>query len=185
MDKRILNLDNYTKKGHVSPFKGRKHTIEARRKVSLSLIGKPGRNTGSHWKDTEETKLKKSLAKKGKLPKNFAEFNKLDRKWSGSLGAKARYEKYPTSLEKTFYDLLIVKGIIFEKQKIIDNKYCVDVYIPGLNLIIEVDGKDHNSKMIKMKDKEKDKYYKNKGYRILRISEKEINDPNLIERSLL
>lgn len=85
----------------------------------------------------------------------------------------------PTSIEKKVYDELKMRGLLFEMQKIIDNKYIIDAYIPNLNLIIEADGDYwHSFEHIKKKDKNRDIYLKSKGFDILRLTEKEINNGN-------
>ena len=56
--------------------KGKKMSKEARKKISLSLIGKPGRNTGN--KHSEETKRKISETKKGSIPPNIKKIKQYD-----------------------------------------------------------------------------------------------------------
>lgn len=183
MDKRTLNLGKYAIKGCIGVNKGRKFSDEFKKKISLSLIGKPGRNTGKHWKMSEETKRKISEALKGKLPKNF---NSLDHKKNGLKGASAFYKNRPTSIEKAVYDYLLLKGILFEKQKLINGKFVVDAYIPSINLIIEADGKYwHELDRIKKKDKAENAYLKKCGFNVIRLSEKEINSGEFKERMVV
>lgn len=60
----IENMQDAKKKGRLPDQRGRKHTDEAREKMRLTHIGKPGYWTGK--KRSEETKRKISLTKKMK-----------------------------------------------------------------------------------------------------------------------
>lgn len=85
--------------------------------------------------------------------------------------------KRPTSIEKKVYDELKAKGLLFERQKTIGNKFTVDVYIPKLNLIIECDGDYwHNLPNNKRRDISKDAYLKKCGFDVLRLTGTEIKD---------
>lgn len=71
--------------------KNRKLSEETKRKISLSLIGKPGRNTGN--KHSEETKNKISNSKKGTLSWNaisivqMTKANKFVEEWASAKSA--------------------------------------------------------------------------------------------------
>jgi very-short-patch-repair endonuclease len=82
--------------------------------------------------------------------------------------------KQPTGIEKTLYDYLLLKGIIFETQKIINGRFIVDAYIPSLNLVIEADGKYWHTA--------ENAYLTKCGYKLLRLTEEEINNGNFKER---
>ncbi len=83
----------------------------------------------------------------------------------------------PTSIEKIVYNELKKKGIIFEKQKVIGNKFTVDVYIPSINLVIECDGDYWHSMPINARrDASKDAYLSKCGFDILRLLGSEIED---------
>lgn len=91
--------------------------------------------------------------------------------------------KTPTSIEKAVYDYLLLKGIIFEKQKPIGNKFIVDAYIPSLNLVVEADGSYWHSTPRGIKtDVRKNKLIKQEGYNLLRLTETEIKDGSFKER---
>lgn len=55
---------NFIAFGEDNPFYGKKHSKEARQKMRLAKLGKPGNKLGT--KVSEESKKKMSLAKKGK-----------------------------------------------------------------------------------------------------------------------
>lgn len=46
----------------------------------------------------------------------------------------------PTKPEQAIHNELIKLGILFETEKLINDKFCVDVFVPKYNLIIYVDG---------------------------------------------
>jgi len=102
----------------------------------------------------------------------------------GSLaGAKTLSERKTTSIEKKVYDELKARGILFEKQKIINGKFLIDAYIPSLNLIIEADGDYwHSLDRVKKKDKAENAYLIKCGYKLLRLSEIEINNSSFKEK---
>ena len=177
--------------GKNNPFYGKKHTIETRKKIvnALKKIKNPP------WKKKRgspsiETRKKMSEAKKGKpspkkgiktgiIPKSAFKkgvYTEAMRKGS-LLGAKTLSERKITSIEKKLYDELKLKNIIFEKQKLINNKFLVDAYVPFLNLVIEADGDYwHNLNRVKKKDKAENAYLMKCGYNLLRLTETEINN---------
>lgn len=94
--------------------------------------------------------------------------------------------KGPTSIEKIVYDYLVCKGVIFEKQKVVGNRFIVDVYIPSLNLVIEADGEYwHSTERGIETDKRKNDYLLKQGYNLIRLSEEEIKNGNFKERLVI
>lgn len=99
---------------------------------------------------------------------------------------KQQNSKEPTSIEYIVYTFLKSKGIIFEKQKVINDRFIVDVYIPELNLIIECDGSYwHSLDRVMKKDKAENAYLKKCGFNLLRFSEEEIKSGRFIERMVV
>lgn len=160
-----------------SSKKGVLASKETKEKMSESHKGEKHPMFGR--KHTDSAKMKMSKAKKGK--------------YSGRLkiiGLKGllnqQNSKKPTSIEKAVYDYLILKGIIFEKQKLINGKFIVDAYIPSLNLVIEADGSYwHSLDRVIKKDKAENAYLKKCGFNIFRLSEKEIRNGSFQERMVL
>jgi len=76
-----------------------------------------------------------------------------------------------------------LKGRQFYRQRIIGD-YIVDFYCPQANLIIELDGGQHYTDEGIKKDKMRDNYIREQGYKILRFSDREIfeNLEGVIER---
>ena len=96
---------------------------------------------------------------------------------------KLQNSKEPTSIEKIVYNELKKREIIFEKQKLINNKFVVDIYIPSINLIIECDGNYwHSRERTIKKDKAENAYLTTCGFNLLRFPEHEINNYSFKER---
>ncbi|MDO8644682.1 MAG: endonuclease domain-containing protein, partial [bacterium] len=76
-----------------------------------------------------------------------------------------------------------VEGYKFRRQYDIGN-YIADFCCPEMNLIIELDGGGHVQEKQKLYDLERDQYLKQKGYRVLRIwnSEVDRNMEGVLER---
>ena len=90
---------------------------------------------------------------------------------------KLRNSRSPTSIEKKVYDELKSRGLLFEKQKLIEGIFVVDAYIPSLNLVIEADGDYwHSLPEAIGRDKSRNAYLAKCGYNLLRLTETEIND---------
>jgi very-short-patch-repair endonuclease len=66
-----------------------------------------------------------------------------------------------------------LKGLQIYRQRIIAN-YIVDFYCPKANLIIEIDGGQHYSVEGINEDKIRDDYMRNQGFKVLRVSDKEV-----------
>ena len=192
----ILNLGRYA-------FKGWKHSLETRKKMSMfqkgrqipegtlkSLIGRPV---------SKETRKKRSLALKGKKLPNSTKIKMSEatkRYYLQNKNLIGKYREYglrglikqqnmkePTSIEKIVYDELKKRGLVFEKQKLINGKFLVDAYIPSLNLIIEADGDYwHSLDRVRKKDKAENAYLTKCNYKLLRLSEREINDGSFINK---
>lgn len=193
---------------------GEKHTPEHIRKFSLAMKGKPSGMLGKkqppsfyiNYKKTRGNKKsynfkgglpncincgKRLSTRHGKSKKCFSCYLKNRPKEGlikgGIVGAKKMSElKGPTSIEKKLYDELKKKRLLFEKQKLINGKFLVDAYIPSLNMIIEADGAYwHSLEKIIKKDKSENSYLKKCGYKLIRLSENEINNGNFMERILV
>ena len=85
--------------------------------------------------------------------------------------------KKPTSIERIVYEYLLSRGVKFEKQKLINNRFYVDAYVPSLNLVVECDGNYwHSLDRVVKKDKAENAYLTKCGFNMLRFSEEEIKD---------
>ncbi len=73
-----------------------------------------------------------------------------------------------------WYDFLKSLPITVNRQKVIGN-YIVDFYIASSKLVIEIDGSQHYEDKGAESDAKRDEYLKNKGIKVLRYSNLEIN----------
>lgn len=175
--KRKLSESHKGQRGYWTGKKRGKWTEEHKRKISESLKGKSknkGRTPWNKGKKTgplskaHKTKIGKSNKGKVKTTKQWESFNKT-------------IAKGPTSIERKLYKQLKKKNINFIKEHII-GKFRVDVYIPSLNLVIEADGDYwHSLDYVIKKDKTENAYLKKHGYKLLRISETDINNGNFVD----
>lgn len=178
-----------------------KHTAEHKRALSERMkgnkccIGMRGWAKGKKF--SLEHRIKLSIAKKGLRQseahkKAISIANKkagvglwMRNKWTpermkamsikGIL--KQQTMKEPTGIEKKLYEELKRRGLLFETQKIINGRFLVDAYIPSLNLIIEADGEYwHSLPRVVGKDKAENAYLTKCGYKLLRLTETEINN---------
>lgn len=142
---------------------------EVIRRQSLAAIKRCPINIG--YKHSLEAKLKMKKA----------HTNLFSSEYFRQIGLKGKLAQQtnngPTSIEKKVYDELKSRGFLFETQKLINNKFIVDAYIPSLNLIIEADGDYwHGLDRVIKKDKAENAYLTKCGYNMLRLTELEINN---------
>lgn len=161
---------------------GKRHSKETRLKMSLKALGNQNAKGNVY---TPEQKEKYRLAKIGS--KNPMYGNSENGRKAGLKGLVSQQNsKEPTSIEKKVYDYLLLKGILFERQKLVNGRFIVDAFIPSLNLVIEADGNYwHNLDRVVKKDKAENAYLKKCGFKLIRLSEKEINSGDFKERLVL
>ena len=84
-----------------------------------------------------------------------------------------------TPEEIKFMNILEQKGVNYVFQKIIRKPkggfYIVDFYLPGKNLIIEIDGPYHETTRQKFEDDMRTQKLKNMGFKIKRIKNEDVN----------
>lgn len=182
--------DSYIRKhGEYAGFYGKKHTEKTKEKMRMSKKDNP--LNSRYWlgkKIPEEIRERMRIGSigKGKGEKHW--------NWGGKffgdavkLGMKGLIKqqnmKEPTSIEKKLYEELKNRGLLFEIQKLINGKFLVDAYIPSLNLVIEADGDYwHSLDRVVKKDRAENSYLIKCGYKLLRLSEHEINDGSFIKK---
>lgn len=100
---------------------GRSHTDESKKKMSeirkVIFLGEGNPFYGKHHSEETKELLRASSSKQRSLAPTL-----------------------PTKPEKTIHDELIKLGLDFKSEYLINNKFCVDVFIPNYNLIIYIDG---------------------------------------------
>jgi G:T-mismatch repair DNA endonuclease (very short patch repair protein) len=164
--------------------KGRKHTKEEKIKMSLSHKGKPLSETNKNnirlallgrkilWKD------KISLATKGNHNSPKTEITKESRKY-------LILPKKDTSIEIKVQNYLKKLGITFFTHQYIneiEHGYQCDILIPTMNLVIECDGDYwHNYPIGREIDNIRTSELINKGFKVLRLWECEINKMTIDE----
>ena len=98
-----------------------------------------------------------------------------------TLRTAQKYAKQRTKHEVWLYNYLCryrkKLGITLIQQGIYHNDttfYLSDIYIPKARLVIEVDGQSHQSKEQQARDRQKDKFYNDKGIRVVRVSNDDV-----------
>ena len=74
-----------------------------------------------------------------------------------------------------WYDFLKKLPVNVNRQKNIGN-YIVDFLVSSANLVIELDGSQHWNEENKKSDKERDEYLEKLGLKVLRYSNKDVNE---------
>ena len=97
--------------------------------------------------------------------------------YTATLKENARQlRKNQTDSEQTLWARLRKKqigGIQFYRQKPIGH-YIVDFFAPKVNLVIEIDGSQHQELEQIKKDQRRDSYLKNCGLKVLRFNSREM-----------
>lgn len=155
-------------KGKNNPMYGKQVSKLTRGKRSIASKGQ---------KRSDETRLKM------KLYRQSVEGREQNRKAGIASRIKQFQHLGPTSIETKLYQELKDRGLLFEKQKLINGKFLVDAYIPSLNLIIEADGNYwHAQERAIIRDAQENKYLPKAGFRLLRLTETEINNGSFKEK---
>jgi very-short-patch-repair endonuclease len=91
-------------------------------------------------------------------------------------GQLAQLNKYGLNkLELAGSNILKEMNISFEEQKIMFNKFCVDICLTEYKIIIQWDGEYWHSKEKRIKlDQSQDAYFTKCGYKVLRFTEKQV-----------
>jgi very-short-patch-repair endonuclease len=91
--------------------------------------------------------------------------------------------KNPTPAESRLCQMLDEAKIHYQFQSVVDNKYIPDfVILEGCgDLIVEVDGGYHTTRVQRKKDHKRTKYLRKKAYRVVRFkNEKVFNEPGVV-----
>jgi len=153
-------------------FEGRKHSEKTLKLLSENRKGSKNPMFGRHH---SEEALKKMRARKvlNHTPKFHTQETK-DKLRVARL--KQKILQIDTSIELKVKAYLEDKGIEFIHPFNFGNMYQCDFYIPTINLIVECDGTYWHSRPDAIKrDIAKDKYAKELGFKMLRLTEQQIN----------
>ena len=84
-----------------------------------------------------------------------------------------------------WYDFLSLLPVTVNRQKVI-GEYITDFYIHSANIVIEIDGIQHEEREHKKADTERDAYFAELGMRVLRYPNRAIRDEfNCVCRDIL
>lgn len=122
MDDELKKKISDARKEQGSPWwNGRKHKESSKKKMStirkVLFLGKGNPFYGKHHSEKTKEKLRATSAK-----------------------YRSQIFILPSKPELLIHNELIKLGINFETEKLINNKFCVDVFVPDYNLIIYIDG---------------------------------------------
>ena len=73
-----------------------------------------------------------------------------------------------------WYDFLKSLDVVVHRQKVFE-KYIADFYIASANIVIELDGSQHYEETGLSDDFERDCFFKDKGFTVLRYSNAEVD----------
>jgi very-short-patch-repair endonuclease len=89
-----------------------------------------------------------------------------------------------TSLEVKVKGILEDLGIDFVPQLATRTGYILDYAIPSKGVAIEVDGPHHDKPRAKRRDYLRDKQLRREGWRVIRLSHKDLDDPQAVREKL-
>jgi len=155
---------------------GKPHTEETKRKIGLGHKG---------IRHSEESKRKMSQSQKGHFPYRKGKHHTEEAKEKiRKARAKQVVPKKDTKIEVKIQEYLKQLDIEFFTHQYmkIEHGYQCDILIPSINLVIECDGDYwHNYPIGNKKDHIRTLELIEKGFRVLRLWEREIKDLSLIQ----
>lgn len=150
---------NASRKGLPGPMKGKHHTDEAKKKISLSKVGKVGK-VGKKVSDETKQKLRAAMLKRVK-----------DGTHSGWQS-----RNIASYAENFFINVLAneLPNVSYKREKRF-GKYFLDFFFENKMLDLEIDGKQHLYKERAKSDKKRDEFLKENNVTVYRIPWNEIN----------
>ena len=167
-------------KGENNFFYGKHHSVETKQKLSEMTKGE--KNGNYDRRHSEETKRKISEANKGR---KRSEWHK--KKVGEAARERRKTQVFPlkdTKIEVRLQEFLKLLGIEFIPHGYMKIKhgYQYDILIPSMNVVLEADGNYwHKYPIGNDIDKIRTKELIEKGFKVLRLWESEINIMNLEE----
>lgn len=165
------------------PTEGKERPIEVKKTI--------GKKIQSYWENLTPDELEE----RSKISKeNWDKLSDTEKEYMHQLATKARLEtaKHGSKLERAILEKLVQKGykVDFHKEhSLLNEKLQLDMYIPALNVAIEIDGPTHFEniwgeeylKRTKKTDFEKDGHVLNTGSVMIRIKQKKDISLMLVE----
>ena len=165
------------------PTEGKERPIEVKKSI--------GKKIQNYWENLTPDELEE----RSKISKeNWDKLSDTEKEYMHQLATKARLEtaKHGSKLERAILEKLVEKGykVDFHKEhSLLNEKLQLDLFIPALNVAIEIDGPTHFQdiwgeeylKRTKKTDFEKDGYVLNTGCIMVRIKQKKDISLMLIE----
>lgn len=180
-----------------SAWLGRKHTGLAKSKMSAAKTGVPGHRRGKKHSIESRKRMSESqvASQKRRQPDTSG---KLKEAWSEGKYDKRR-RLWKSRWEDSVAKIMTDAGIVYRRQfRIKGSRHPFDFFIPSLNLIIELDGcfwhgcevcttKTMRSRYPHMKRARRNdpiitRFAESKGYRVLRITEHDFHADAFTER---
>jgi very-short-patch-repair endonuclease len=173
-------------KNNVHPNKGRKMPKELKErlmKINSHPFSEEHKNKiraalKKVWKNPESTFNSELYRKKiGENTKRFAKEHPEHYVMMGIKGTISCSRRNPTSIEKIMMAALQQAGIPFTFQKWIGYGFVYDFGLGGQNILIECDGEYwHSRPENKDRDRKKDEYAREKGFKLLRFTGTQIKE---------
>ena len=182
---------NALKNGRTShPTKGKIRSDEVKEKIGMSIL--------KNWQNMSEEQLDEIKKKQKNIWKNKSQEEKENLKQAANLAIRES-SRYGSKLEKFLLSGLLSNGIdtkFHYEQTLVNTKLQIDLYVPSINLAIEVDGPSHFDpvwgddalKKTKTYDNKKQGLILGKGMSLVRIKQKmdfSVSRSKLILKKLL
>lgn len=155
------------------PTEGKHHTIESKNKIGKSLM--------ETWENLPEEELERRSAMASKIWQSVPEHEKQERLKLAREAVRAT-SKTGSKMERFLLDGLLKEGFQVQphKEQILGNtRLHLDLFLPTINVAIEVDGPSHflpvwgDDALAKTKryDEKKSGIIVGKGYKLIRVAQ--------------
>ena len=138
------------------PTKGKSRSIDTKQKIGLSVL--------QAWENLEDNEIQKRKQKAKQNWENKSDDEKADILKQANIAVR-KASKLGSKLEKYLLNALMKDGWLVEfhkEQSILNTKLQIDLFIPKLNVAIEVDGPSHFEPVWGDDSLQKNKKYDNK-----------------------
>lgn len=148
---------NALQKGRIEhPTKGKHRSVETKSRIGMSVL--------NSWQNMDQDKIVKIKQKHKKIWESKSEDERANLQRAANIAIRAS-SKVGSKLEKFLLNGLLNAGIdtkFHYEQTLVNTKLQIDLYIPTINLAIEVDGPSHFDPVWGQESLKKTKSYDNK-----------------------